>query len=51
MDQSILALLGGSLFIPLAVAYLIAVAAGLVALYLDRRAHRTKGSGINPGSP
>ena len=51
MDQPILALLGGSLFIPLAVAYLIAVAAGLVALYLDTRPHRTKESGINPGSP
>lgn len=38
MDQPILALLGGSLFIPLAVAYLIAVAAGLVTLTLDRRA-------------
>ena len=42
MDSPILALLGGSLFIPLAVAYLIAVAAGLVALTLaDGRAERT----------
>ncbi len=35
MDLPILTLLGGTLFIPLAVAYLIAVATGLVALYLE----------------
>lgn len=35
MGEAILALLGGTLFIPLAVAYLVVLASGLVMLFVE----------------